>query len=58
MTIKTQLILSDPACGTERSYEGLRLAGALAFDSADDRNHQRAHTGHLASGFDGWPGGG
>jgi uncharacterized protein involved in oxidation of intracellular sulfur len=30
MTMKTLLILNDPAYGTERSYNGLRLAGALA----------------------------
>jgi uncharacterized protein involved in oxidation of intracellular sulfur len=30
MTVKTLLILNDPAYGTERSYNGLRLAGALA----------------------------
>jgi hypothetical protein len=28
--MKTLLILNDPAYGTERSYNGLRLAGALA----------------------------
>jgi uncharacterized protein involved in oxidation of intracellular sulfur len=28
--VKTLLILNDPAYGTERSYNGLRLAGALA----------------------------
>lgn len=30
MTMRTLLILNDPAYGTERSYNGLRLAGALA----------------------------
>jgi uncharacterized protein involved in oxidation of intracellular sulfur len=29
------LILNDPPCGTERSYNGLRLAGAL---TKDDQN--------------------
>ena len=28
--MKTLVILNDPAYGTERSYNGLRLAGALA----------------------------
>jgi uncharacterized protein involved in oxidation of intracellular sulfur len=28
--VRTLLILNDPAYGTERSYNGLRLAGALA----------------------------
>lgn len=28
--MKTLLILNDPAYGTERSYNGLRVAGALA----------------------------
>jgi uncharacterized protein involved in oxidation of intracellular sulfur len=28
-TVRTLLILNDPAYGTERSYNGLRLAGAL-----------------------------
>jgi hypothetical protein len=28
--MRTLLILNDPAYGTERSYHGLRLAGALA----------------------------
>jgi len=28
--MKTLLILNDPPYGTERSYNGLRLAGALA----------------------------
>jgi len=28
--VKTLLILNDPAYGTERSFNGLRLAGALA----------------------------
>jgi uncharacterized protein involved in oxidation of intracellular sulfur len=28
--MKTLLILNGPAYGTERSYNGLRLAGALA----------------------------
>jgi uncharacterized protein involved in oxidation of intracellular sulfur len=28
--VKTLLILNDPPYGTERSYNGLRLAGALA----------------------------
>ena len=28
--VKALLILNDPAYGTERSYSGLRLAGALA----------------------------
>ena len=28
--MKTLIILNDPAYGTERSYNGLRLAGALA----------------------------
>jgi len=28
--VKTLLILNDPAYGTERSYNGLRVAGALA----------------------------
>ena len=28
--MKTLLVLNDPAYGTERSYNGLRLAGALA----------------------------
>lgn len=28
--MQTLLILSDPAYGTERSYNGMRLAGALA----------------------------
>jgi uncharacterized protein involved in oxidation of intracellular sulfur len=28
--VKTLLILNDPAYGTERSYNGLRLAGTLA----------------------------
>ena len=30
MDMKTLLILNDPAYGTERSYNGLRLAGTLA----------------------------
>ena len=30
MAVKTLLLLNDPAYGTERSYNGLRLAGALA----------------------------
>ena len=30
MTTKVLVILNDPAYGTERSYNGLRLAGALA----------------------------
>ena len=30
MTMKTLFLLNDPAYGTERSYNGLRLAGALA----------------------------
>lgn len=30
MAVKTLLILNDPAYGTERSYNGLRLAGMLA----------------------------
>ena len=29
-TMKTLLILNDRAYGTERSYNGLRLGGALA----------------------------
>ena len=38
MTQKTLLILNDPAYGTERSYNGLRLAGALAArDDSDVR---------------------
>jgi sulfur relay (sulfurtransferase) complex TusBCD TusD component (DsrE family) len=28
--LRTLLILNDPAYGTERSFNGLRLAGALA----------------------------
>jgi uncharacterized protein involved in oxidation of intracellular sulfur len=28
--MKTLLVLNDPPYGTERSYNGLRLAGALA----------------------------
>jgi uncharacterized protein involved in oxidation of intracellular sulfur len=30
MTMKTVFILNDPPYGTERSYNGFRLAGALA----------------------------
>lgn len=30
MAVKTLLLLNDPAYGTERSYNGLRLASALA----------------------------
>ena len=35
--MKTLLILNDPAYGTERSYNGLRLAGALANRSTLDQ---------------------
>jgi hypothetical protein len=28
--VKTLVVFNDPACGTERSYNGLRLAHALA----------------------------
>jgi uncharacterized protein involved in oxidation of intracellular sulfur len=28
--MRTLIILNDPPCGTERSYNGLRLAGAIA----------------------------
>jgi uncharacterized protein involved in oxidation of intracellular sulfur len=36
--MKTLLILNDPAYGTERSFNGLRLAGALAHrDGVDVR---------------------
>lgn len=27
---KALMILNEPACGSERTYNGLRLAGALA----------------------------
>ena len=34
--MKTLLILNDPPYGTERSYNGLRLAGALAKREGED----------------------
>jgi uncharacterized protein involved in oxidation of intracellular sulfur len=34
--MNTLLILNDPAYGTERSYNGLRLAGALAKQDGSD----------------------
>jgi len=34
--MQTLLILNDPAYGTERSYNGLRLAGALARQDGSD----------------------
>jgi uncharacterized protein involved in oxidation of intracellular sulfur len=34
--VKTLLILNDPPYGTERSYNGLRLAGALAKREGND----------------------
>ena len=34
--MKTLLILNDPPYGTERSYNGLRLAGALAKREGND----------------------
>jgi uncharacterized protein involved in oxidation of intracellular sulfur len=34
--MQTLLILNDPAYGTERSYNGLRLAGALARQEGSD----------------------
>lgn len=35
-TCKTLIILNDPPYGTERSYNGVRLANALGKDSADE----------------------
>lgn len=34
--MKTLFVLNDPPYGTERSYNALRLAGALARNGADD----------------------
>jgi uncharacterized protein involved in oxidation of intracellular sulfur len=34
--MKTLLILNDPPYGTERSYNGLRLAGTLAVRDSED----------------------
>ncbi len=33
---KTLLVLNDPPYGTERSYNGLRLANALSKDEGDE----------------------
>lgn len=33
---KTLIILNDPPYGTERSYNGMRLANALSKDSQDE----------------------
>jgi hypothetical protein len=51
--MKTLLILNDPASGTERSYNGLRLAGALAKRNDDQLNRepspdQQSGRGHRA----------
>jgi hypothetical protein len=51
MTVNVLLILNDLACGTERSYNVLRLAGSLAKrDGVDVRVASRAVGGsHVLS---------